>query len=62
MNTQENEKLIKIYEKEIQRLNKKLNEANEKIKEYKKLMINFQNEIYTLKVELEKVKKKNQNQ
>ena len=57
MSNYENEKLIKIYEKEIQRLNKKLNEANSKLKEYMKLMINSQSEIYNLKEELNKTKK-----
>lgn len=57
----ENEKLIKIYEKEIQRLNKKLNEANSKLKEYMKLMINSQTEIYNLKDELNRIKKETNN-
>ena len=57
MSNYENEKLIKIYEKEIQRLNKKLNEANIKIKEYMKLMINSQSEIYILKEKLNMAKK-----
>ena len=57
MSNYENEKLIKIYEKEIQRLNKKLIEANEKIKEYMKLLINSQSEVYILKDKLNKEKK-----
>ena len=56
MNNYENKKLIKIYEKEIQRLNSKLNVANYKLKEFTKLLINNKNEINALKEELKKAK------
>ena len=57
MNNYENKKLIKIYEKEIQRLNQKLNDSNNKIKEFMKLLINNKNENQLLKEELNKIKK-----
>ena len=56
LNNYENKKLITIYEKEIQSLNKKLNDANYKLKEFTKLLINNRNEINSLKEELNKAK------
>ena len=50
---------LQKYEKENERLNKKLNEADDKIKELMKLIIKQQNEIYTLKEEINNVKKEN---
>ena len=52
LNNQENEKLIKIYEKKIQQLEKKLLEANEKIDTLTKISIDNKSEIIQLKEEL----------
>ena len=52
LNNQENEKLIKIYEKKIQQLEQKLQEANEKIDNLTTISINNKSEIVQLKEEL----------
>ena len=52
LNNQENEKLIKIYEKKIQQLERKLQEANEKIDNLTTISINNKSEIIQLKEEL----------
>ena len=52
LNNKENEKLIKIYEKKIQQLEKKLIEANEKIDHLTKISIKNKSEIIKLKEDL----------
>ena len=52
INNKENEKLIKIYEKKIQQLEKKLIEANEKIDNLTKISIKNKSEIIKLKEDL----------